>query len=282
MNKPVYAIIGVKDEAQSIENVLRQLWRSKVAGAMVICNGCTDESYERTQAIARTSPYPICATSIPSPLGHDVARAVGTYALLRRLPVGAEALCLYIDGDWSGAFGPALHDFITFGIERDADVLSLSRTCLVDDAMRTAATSWQQALTLQQVVPVDALPFMVPMLVHTRLFHQLSPLLLAHPGVFIARCAMLQSISWHTFDVWDLRLTGHRSRNRQHAQAMRARIALDGRTAHAILSGRRCKNTPSPSGIPPRNFAALLSCAAQATWPLPRTKRVRAPKTCRG
>ncbi|GMA63985.1 hypothetical protein [Alicyclobacillus fastidiosus] len=176
MNIPVFAIIGARNEARDIENVLRQLGRAGIQGAVVVCNGGTDDTLARTLAFNAQSPFPVATVFFHAALGHDVARAVGTYALLRRVSAACKsAYCLYLDADLSGSFGPMLADFIAFGTAEDRDVTSLSSSCLRDEGMAGAAAIWREALHHQKAVPESAVPFMVPLLVHTRLFRRVSP-----------------------------------------------------------------------------------------------------------
>ncbi|MFB5190498.1 hypothetical protein [Alicyclobacillus fastidiosus] len=272
MNIPVFAIIGARDEAKNIENVLRQLGRANIQGAVVVCNGGVDDTLARTLAFNSHSSYPIDVVFLRAALGHDVARSIGTYALLRRLPTACQnAYCLYLDADLSGSFGPMLADFIAFGSQLDSDVTSLAASCLRDEEMNAAARIWREALRRQTAVPESAVPFMVPLLVHTRLFHRVSPLLLANPGHWVAAVARLETASWSTYDSWDHRLMGHRTRSFAHTRAMRERIALDGRVADAILGDRRPPYTTitPTTPLPNRNLDALEQYAAAATWAIP-------------
>ncbi|WAH42194.1 hypothetical protein NZD89_01380 [Alicyclobacillus fastidiosus] len=272
MNIPVFAIIGARNEARDIENVLRQLGRAGIQGAVVVCNGGTDDTLARTLAFNAQSPFPVATVFFHAALGHDVARAVGTYALLRRVSAACKsAYCLYLDADLSGSFGPMLADFIAFGTAEDRDVTSLSSSCLRDEGMAGAAAIWREALHHQKAVPESAVPFMVPLLVHTRLFRRVSPLLLANPGCWVAVVARLETASWCTYDAWDNRLVGHRSRSPAHARAMRERIALDGRTVYSILGHRQLPRTSvAPCApLPSRNLEALERYAAAATWIIP-------------
>ncbi|WAH37319.1 glycosyltransferase family A protein [Alicyclobacillus dauci] len=264
MDSPIIAIIPAKNEAKSIVNVLHQLERARIDGAIVVCNGCTDETSSLALSLQSQLPYDLHIVWIESALGHDVARAVGTYSALRQHP--GDGLFLYIDGDWQGAFGPMLGDFLLAGRELNCDVLSVTWSSLGSSSLvGVTAMPWRAALKMQQVVPETAAPFLLPMLVRTRMFQHGSPMLIAHPGHFFAFAAM-RGCLWMTFEDWHMELVGNPSRSRLHHAAISNRIAQDGQVACDVLGGRPVKRLGPLANLPDRDIRTLTRYAAEASW----------------
>ncbi|MFD1673592.1 hypothetical protein [Alicyclobacillus fodiniaquatilis] len=265
MTEAIYAIVGARNEEKTIANVLHQLERLHVSGATLVLNGCTDGTQAICSRLQRQLSYPLALVVSDEALGHDVARAVGTYHALRKYR--REMAFVYVDADWGGSFAPMLEAFVHDGLTTRADVTSVSFACLEQGKFfETMSRPWKKALACQQTIPLAAAPFMLPMLVQARLFARLSPLALSHPGHWIAQCATLPC-RWRIYDHWDLSLVGHLAKSERHNHHIAARIAADGEIAYRLLNGLPLLAQRPISALPPRNFAWLRQYAATISWP---------------
>lgn len=86
-SKEVAAVVAVKDEEDTLPEVLYQLQRLPLDELIIVINGSTDNSY----AIAKQA-RDAKIMYFPSSLGHDVGRAIGA-------KVAQSDVVLFIDGD---------------------------------------------------------------------------------------------------------------------------------------------------------------------------------------
>lgn len=81
------AVVTCKDEQHTLPLVLKQLERLPFQEIIVVINGSTDRSLERTLKFRKTT-----VVWLPEALGHDVARAVGA-------KLTTSSIILFMDGD---------------------------------------------------------------------------------------------------------------------------------------------------------------------------------------
>lgn len=272
----VMAVVGIHNEEGTAANTLRQLHRAGVDAIVAIENGSVDNSYPAIQNVASQVGCEIYLERFAKPLGHDVSRAIGTYKALRITP--KDGLLVYVDADWGASFGPNLEMFIERAKQTDADVYSVSWAAVSTSwRYNPAATLWRQILAMQNVVPHDAAPFLLPMTIRTAVFRNLSPSLLAHPGLWFA--AVVDAYGkWRTDDNWSLDMIGHKTRSRWHSKSMARLLEQDAKDAllHvtrrtapvSILSalGRQPTKAQMVPSLPTRDLETLLRYAAGGTF----------------
>lgn len=264
----VTAVIAVRNEAQSISGVLTQIRRSDVSRAVVVCNGCVDESAGHVRSTAEKLQFPVTVLDFPQPLGHDVGRAIGTYAALRETLDLAGVV--YVDGDFAGSFGGMLREFLATCAEGRAGIVSISRP--IDPrayaSHAAAIEAWARLLSRQTVVPHAALPFLLPMYIRRDVFLKLSPQWLANPGAWFA-AAVTTRQKWGVYPHWEMSMTGHRSRGHTHNDAMLKRLLSDCQTAERwLFGGVAPPQDRTLPGLPPRAIHVLKSMAATAQYRL--------------
>lgn len=271
----VTAIIGVHDEEETVANALNQLNRSGVDAIVVIENGSADCSYVAIQTAASRLRCPLYVERFDHPLGHDVARAIGTYKALRIRQ--KNSLLVYVDSDWGGSFGPNLEMFIERAKRADADIYSVSWRAVSSNWKDSISGKlWMSALAQQTIVPSNAVPCLLPIAIRGKLFHALSPSLLAHPGLWFAASVRANCI-WQADDEWSLDMVGHRTRSTEHARLMETLLASDAEEAIAQLATRNhptsilsivrpelVKARQNDCSLPTRDVQTLLRYASAA------------------
>jgi len=90
------AVIPVKNEAKSLEQVVFNLAANSLDLIIPVLNGCTDNSLSVLEEINCPILAPLC---FKEPLGIDIPRAVGALAAQR---LNAEGV-IFVDGDMTGA-----------------------------------------------------------------------------------------------------------------------------------------------------------------------------------
>jgi len=258
----ICAVIPAKDVSRSIANVLSQAYRAGVTHVVVVINGCTDDTLRQTK---RTLLHLAMANHIlhfTPALGPDVPRAVGTYEALRTFR--DLDWFLYVDGDWSGGFGPMLAESVAQASQTGADMqfsrrsystnhsdLWLPNTVGLDiqTGLKQAVLSptrldyqvWDQAV-LREIPPFTQMaPSEAPFAVHRRVFRRLSPYWLYHPGIWFAM-AVQQSHRGLTIGVsesWTGKWTGNPSPTSQHARATADTLIGDALEGARILQHQR-------------------------------------------
>lgn len=278
MKTPITAVIGVYNEEKSVQNVCRQLQRCGVSTIVTIINGCTDRSLEKIKQLQGWLNSNIIVEQFGQPLGHDISRAIGTYVALR---CGLQpSFLLYVDADWAGSFGPNLEEFVQFGIETQAEVLSVPQSALSSDWCDSpAARRWQSALAKQSIVPCHAAPYLLPMMVHNSVFRKLSPIWLAHPGLWLTSAAE-EGMNWLTFPDWSMDMIGHQTRLARHREAIEGQLHQDAEDAYRLLDGKHANTSfasilasqnhigdANLAGVlPKRDYGKLLQYASTATF----------------
>lgn len=264
----VVAVVAARNEVGTIENVLLQLGRAGVHAAVLIVNGCHDDTIFVARDVAGRLPYPLHFVWFRTPLGHDVPRAIGTYVAMRAFPA---MMTVYVDGDWGGSFGPMLADFIEFASQSESDVVSVSWKSLTVNAKADSLfDTWRHAIAQQSIASSEAVPFALPMAIRVSTFHMLSPIWLANPGWWFAS-AIKAKVSWSVFADWDMSITGHQGRDSKHSQAMRRRIAVDGWTAQRWVDQKPSPKLPPFTDadlavLPHRDLTRLLAFAGTAWY----------------
>lgn len=262
------AVIAARNEATTVSNTLIQLGRAGVKHAILVCNGCLDNTLNEALLASPSLPFPLRILWFNNPLGHDVARAIGSYIAKRTFPETMRIV--FIDADWGGSFGPMLESFLQFGGNSQSDVISVTWRSLGPDASTDPFyATWREVLTKQRIVPQSAVPFVMPMAVRLSVFDKLSPMWLANPGWWFASVVQT-AYTWSVYEEWDIALIGHRNRSMIHNQAMKKRIALDGHIAR-LWCNRTVKAAPitfTPAelaALPSRDLDSLYRFASM-TW----------------
>lgn len=234
----VCAIVSVHNEANTIENVLRQLHRAKIARCVIVLNGCTDDSYIRATSV-RHLQYPLLCVHVSDPLGPDVPRAFGTLAGLRRWPEITHYV--YVDGDFGGSFGPMLDAFLTKAISENCDVLWSGRSKRAYDfKQRPDLQVWNQ---LKKQLPrhlVNVDPAVLPTVIRKHVFQVLSPYWLHQPAIWFARVILhTPSFRVGAEETTDVQLLGNRVRSMAHDRTMQQWLYVDAIEAACLLTGRK-------------------------------------------
>ncbi|MCL6593553.1 MAG: hypothetical protein K6T31_06215 [Alicyclobacillus sp.] len=212
---PVCAVVPVHGDTSALANVYRQLRRAGVHTCITVLNG-TAPPLSAAAATEQAADLGLqCITlAFTTPLGPDVPRAVGAVAAMRKSP--ATPWLLFVDGDWQGGFGPLLSEFIAQaepcpGVwfqavpDRLAPGTPPQRPCrqrssgLEGQGWVRGDWRWGKRPDLQVWQYAwqhpgwpgpgrGANPAEPPWLVHRRVFVDISPLWLHHPGLWYACC----------------------------------------------------------------------------------------------
>lgn len=262
------AIVSAQNEERSVSNVLRQLARARISRVVVVCNGSSDATLERTRETTHLLDFAAELLWFRRPLGHDVPRAIGAYAALRTWRRSDVAGLLFVDGDWAGSFGPMLEGFLTHARTGHTDILGIPSSSLPDwDGHVGLDDAWAKALSMHVRTPADVVPYVLPMWVRSAVFEQVSPRWLAFPGAWFA--ATVQSgFTWTAYREWDMRLLGHLSRSSAHRKSVSKLIHADGVMAQRWLqSGNRELTRMTDLGrfgdLPERDERRLLRFASE-------------------
>lgn len=226
----ICAVIPARDVSRSIANVLRQAYRAGVTHVVVVINGCTDDTLSQTKHALLHLPMESRVLQFITALGPDVPRAIGTYEALRAFR--ELDWFLYVDGDWSGGFGPMLAENISQATQTGADMQFSKRNDNMTQPSDTWHTTgfpparldycvWDQAFLHDLASFAQIAPSETPLTVHRKVFRRLSPYWLYHPGMWFAM-AVEQSRRGLTLGVsetWMGKWTGNPSPTPQHARA---------------------------------------------------------------
>jgi hypothetical protein len=236
MEIKVWAIVPARNVEKSIANTLRQLNRAGIHKTLVICNGCTDGTMREIQKTIPNLSMKVESLEITVPLGHDVPRAYGAIYAYRKK---ACTHLLFIDGDWSGSFGPMLESFAKEFFARKLDIMWTSFEKQIDCAHGYMAP-WISAR--QEIPPelVHANPSAVPLAVSISTFTFLSPYWLHHPGKWFAYAIQLSAKGLHlgVNTLWDRRLTGHVLQDYSHNHKMKETLLGDAAEGSCILASK--------------------------------------------
>lgn len=234
---PIYAVIPARNVEDSLPNVLHQLKRSGVMGCIVVVNGSSDRTMQHGRRYGAELGLATHLVEFDDPLGPDVPRAVGAYAAVRS--GHGDVDLVFVDGDWKGAFGPALSDFLVDSTGRKADVAFVgSRAKVPED--RPDLALWRQ--TLQSHAPCYAFahPSQGPVYVRSRTFQSVSRYELYHPGRWFAWCvraAIRKQLSVHVCADWYTTIVGNPTRDAEHIRNMRATLIGDAAEGCSIVKG---------------------------------------------
>jgi len=132
------AVIPVKNEAESLEQVVFNLAANSLDLIIPVLNGCTDNSLSVLEQANCPILAPLC---FKEPLGIDVPRAVGALVALR---LDAEGV-IFVDGDMAGANSTVLGQLLKAVRQKRVDLaltncyppyfyrhLSPQASCLLD------------------------------------------------------------------------------------------------------------------------------------------------------
>ncbi|QSO50617.1 glycosyltransferase [Alicyclobacillus curvatus] len=187
----VTAVVPAHNCESSIGNVLRQLYKAKVERCVVVANGCSDETVEQTREVALSLQSDVMLCVFPDALGHDVPRSVGAIYALRHDPLWDGLI--FIDGDWLGAFGNNLADYLQMVEQQHLDgAWPMAKQHFGDmeypRSSRIDLCIWREALAKHAPDLLNASPSQAPLWASRQVFTLVSPLMLARPGRWIASC----------------------------------------------------------------------------------------------
>jgi len=109
------AVVPAYNEAASISNVIKNIFRAPVNMVIFVANGCTDCTC--SEAIRAAEDKALKILHFPEPLGVDIPKAVGAVYALKYRPRGV----IFIDGDMNGPLLPLILDLI-MAVESGADL----------------------------------------------------------------------------------------------------------------------------------------------------------------
>lgn len=249
----VCAVVQVQNAATSIKNVLAQMTRAKVDYCILVNNGSKDdtqivaEEFIRKEKRVQNNKFFIL--SVPSPLGHDVARAWGVYTAMR-LKWQVD-LYLFLDGDWQGGFGPKLEQWLADVLLMPAEVtytIHSPRPAPVKFPLqipfdRGYQVLWAQALETFAPSLKEAAISQLPMTIRATAFQYVSPYWLHQPGLWFAYCLLTEPrVNIQAVPGIDAKILGNPTRSRQHQKMMEDTLfgdALEGIRVIMGLSGGR-------------------------------------------
>lgn len=237
----VCAIIPARNVGGSIANVMNQLVRAKVTHCIPVANGCSDDTLLNARLAAEHLPLISQPVHFSAPLGPDVPRAIGAYQALRSFH--DIEWFLFVDGDWSGGFGPTLEDFIAFARQQRRDVQFAPRQSDNDlfNEIRVDYQVWDAGLMSWDKATRQASASEVPLMVHRRTFRQISPYYLYHPGLWFALVleASRHGLRCGVSETWFSRLAGNPSPSQNHAKAMRETLIGDALEGARVLLNQK-------------------------------------------
>lgn len=249
------AVVPAMNSEASIANVLFQLWRAKVSAVTVVVNGCTDGTERAVRDAADAlfdleqhggQPMWVLVAASQSALGIDVPRAVGTYAAMR-CDIAWDQLVI-VDGDWKGAFGPALEVHL-HKIEEDGYDVTWVRD-RENARMRTSRPDldiWNGVLRRKapDLLGVDAARS--PIVIRRSVFQNISPYYLHHPGLWLAHCILARDGAAPTKGKsnrlklaglpFDARHLGNPIRSKVHQEKIAETLVGDAIEAKELLNG---------------------------------------------
>lgn len=238
-NSPrICAIISARDVARSIGNVFTQLYRAQITNCVLVLNGCLDETMAVVKHALDRVPMNCSLVLNTTSLGHDVPKAIGLYHAVRTFRELEWAL--FVDGDWSGGFGPMLDECIKEAVKQNNDIQFVPRR--LDDnnttSTRTDYQIWDKGLRardegLKRIAPSES-----PLLVSRRTFAHISPYYLYHPGLWFA--LSVQESEHRTLrlglsEAWSSRIAGNPSPSVQHARMMKDTLIGDALEGARVL-----------------------------------------------
>jgi hypothetical protein len=240
----VCAIIPVQNEAASIGNVLRQVYRAGVRSCVVVVNGSTDETPHVAQQVGAHSFTYFRVVHVFEALGPDVPKSVGAYVALRESP--CTQWFLFIDGDWKGSFGPMLGDFLTESLSSGEEIhwvqaRNVELPGANGQSLREDEEVWKSVLEKRYPELQHVAPSRVPLLVHKDVFAKISPFWLHNPGRWFAMCVLARSPDFRlrVSRTWDSKLVGNPTRGRDHAVRMAETLLGDAVEGCRLLYGRK-------------------------------------------
>lgn len=194
------AVIPAQNCEHSIGNVLRQLYKANVQRCVVVANGCTDQTVQKARDVALRLQTDIDICVFPDALGHDVPRAVGAIHALRQRHLWDGLV--FVDGDWLGAFGNNLADYLQTVEQQMLDAAwpmvkqdqVVRRGSVESRSWRPDLFIWKQALQKHAPDLAAASPSQAPLWVSRRVLAVISPLMLAQPGLWMAACVHVRQL----------------------------------------------------------------------------------------
>ncbi|MCF8566289.1 hypothetical protein LLE49_16330 [Alicyclobacillus tolerans] len=245
----VCAVVPAYNAANSIGNVISQLYRAGIRSYVVVANGCIDSTVftAHTKLSALLARHRV--VEFPTALGPDVPRAVGAFTALREFRDSTHLL--FVDGDWQGGFGPMLSDWLEPALRGRCEVQytgwrneiamesrpeSLKKPARLDEQIWTAA--------LQREFPdlQWACPSAVPLLVQRQTFEKVSAFWMYQPGMWFAKTLCATRGYPKTVAVngdWNAVLTGNPSRSAQHMRKMEETLLGDALEGVRLLQGKK-------------------------------------------
>ncbi len=194
------AVIPALNCEHSIGNVLRQLYKAKIESCIVVANGCTDQTIQKARDVAFSLQTDMDICVFPDALGHDVPRAVGAIYALQRGHLWDGLV--FVDGDWLGAFGNNLADYLQAVEQQKLDAAwpMVKQDQMVKQgnvefrSLRLDLCIWKEALKKHAPDLAEASPSQAPLWVSRRVFSVVSPLMLAQPGLWMASCVEVRKL----------------------------------------------------------------------------------------
>lgn len=232
-------VVAACNVERHIKNVLLQLHRSGVEACLVVINGSTDESEGIAASIGPRLFDHFRTMKCSHRLGLDVPRSIGTYEALRLWPLVSQVVL--VDGDFSGAFGPRLGDFVSDATDRDLDAAWPGRVGR-QPPQRLDEYLWGTTLAKVRPECAWAKPSELPLVVNTRVFRELSPTLLYHPGRWLAACAQHRELRLAALP-FDSRVLGNPARSAKHLKRMQDTLTGDALEGTRLLIGQKPHRT---------------------------------------
>ena len=249
-------MIPARNCERSIANVLRQVHKAGIQQSVVVVNGSIDKTANAARDTIDALGLHAWVCDLADPLGPDVPRALGVLYALRLRPTDLWDSCVIVDGDWEGSFGNNLALYIRTASVRGLDVAWPGEaTRRIDDEGETAGaisrrqmqsdiTIWNEALKSIAPSLKGACPSRAPLWLSRRICATISPLLLCHPGLWMAQCVLVSQspkdprISLGVID-FDARWLGNPTRSRGHQELMQDTLIGDAVEGVAALTGQR-------------------------------------------
>lgn len=231
----VCAVVPAKNEEQRIGNALRQICRAGIRDAVIVMNGCRDQTYQAVNDTIKALDLQVLYVWESAPLGPDVARALGAMSALRHVP-SCQGLVI-VDGDLLGSFGPSLADFLAEAMQERLDVLWSTR----GGRWRLDSELWDATLARTHPSLRLTAPSECPLFVRKEVLQTISPMLLAHPGRWFARCILagLDRVRIGLSGAWNGTCLGNPVRTALHQQRMAETLVGDALEGCSLLLHRK-------------------------------------------